>query len=116
MIRLSLLYPQTAESHFSMDYYINKHIPLVIAKLKHMGLRRIHIEEGVGNAIPSMPAPFAAIGYLTFTSVDDLQRGLSKHGPEIMEDIHNFTNVQPLIQISRILPKVQRSPTQGHLF
>lgn len=115
MVRLSILYPQTAESHFSMEYYINKHIPLVIAKLKHMGLKRIHIEEGVGDAVPNMPAPFAAIGYMTFTSVDELQRGFTRHGSEIMGDIPNFTNVQPLIQISRILPKIHRSSSPGQL-
>jgi uncharacterized protein (TIGR02118 family) len=116
MVRLSLLYPQTAESHFSMEYYINSHIPMVISKLKHMGLKRIHIEEGVGDEIPGMPAPFAAIGYLTFNSVDELQQGFDKHGSEIMGDIPNFTNVKPLIQVSRIMPKISRPSPQGQLF
>ena len=106
MIRVSLLYPKTKESHFSMDYYINKHIPLLQKKLKDMGLMRIHIDEGVGSAVPGLPAPFAAIGYMTFNTVDELREGFAAHGSEIMGDIPNFTNVQPLIQISRILSKI----------
>jgi uncharacterized protein (TIGR02118 family) len=106
MIRVSLLYPQTKESHFSMDYFLTKHIPLLIKLMQHTGLSRIHIDEGVGCGVPGLPAPFAAIGYLTFNTMADLRRGFETHRSEIMGDVANFTNVQPLIQVSRILSKV----------
>lgn len=71
-----------------------------------MSLIRIHIDEGVGSAVPGMPAPFAAIGYMTFNTVEELRKGFAAHESEIRGDIPNFTNVQPLIQISRILSKI----------
>jgi uncharacterized protein (TIGR02118 family) len=102
MIRVAILYPKTESSTFDMAYYLNKHIPLVLARLSSMGLRRIEVDGGLGGAAPGQPAPFAAIGYMTFDTLEDLQGGLATHGAELMGDIPNFTNVQPLIQVSQI--------------
>ena len=33
MIKVSVLYPNTEGSRFDMDYYVNKHMPMVQSKL-----------------------------------------------------------------------------------
>jgi uncharacterized protein (TIGR02118 family) len=103
MIRVTALYPKTAESHFDMEYYLTKHVPMVKARLQEVGLREIQIDEGLGSAAPDQPPPFAVIGFMIFDKVEDLQHGLALHGAEIMGDIPNFTNVQPQIQVGNIV-------------
>jgi uncharacterized protein (TIGR02118 family) len=102
MIRVAILYPKTESSTFDMGYYLSKHVPLVLARPSNMGLRRIDVDAGLGGVAPGQPAPFAAIGYMTYDTLEELQGGLAVHGAEVMGDIPNFTNVQPLIQVSQI--------------
>jgi uncharacterized protein (TIGR02118 family) len=104
MIRLTALYPKTSDSHFDMDYYLSKHVPMTTAKLQSLGIPvEAQVDETLGSVPPSEPAPYAAIGYLLFEKMEDLQKGLAAHGAEIMADIPNFTNVQPQIQIGNIV-------------
>jgi hypothetical protein len=35
--------------------------------------------------------------------MEDLQKGLAAHAAEILADVPNFTNVQPQIQIGRVV-------------
>ncbi len=102
MIRLSVLYPKTSNGTFNMDYYLNKHVPMVVSRLTPMGLVKGEIEEGMSSFPPDLPAPYAVVGSLVFERIEDLQRGFAEHGAEIMGDLPNFTNIQPVIQVSRI--------------
>ena len=56
----------------------------------------------MGGGQPGSTAPFVAIGYLTFDSVESFQSAFTPHAAEIMGDIPNYTNAQPIIQISEI--------------
>jgi uncharacterized protein (TIGR02118 family) len=102
MIRLAVLCPKSSESTFDMDYYLNKHVPMVVSRLAPMGLVKGEIDEGVAGLTPDQPALYMVIGCLMFQSIDDLQNGFATHGAEIMGDVPNFTNVQPIVQINRI--------------
>jgi uncharacterized protein (TIGR02118 family) len=102
MIRAAVLYPKTNEGRFDLDYYLNKHIPMVKERLTPFGLIRTEVDEGVGGLAPDQPAAYVVMASLVFESVEDLQKGLAAHGAEIMGDIANYTNLQPQIQINRI--------------
>jgi len=104
MIRVTTLFPKTSDSHFDMDYYLTKHVPMTTSRLQSLGFSvEAQVDEGLGTVTPGEPAPYAAIGYLLFEKIEDLQNGLAAHGAEIMADIPNFTNVQPQIQIGNIV-------------
>ena len=104
MIRVTVLFPKTSDSHFDMEYYLSKHVPMTKAKFQGLGLTvEAEVDEGLGSITPGEPAPYAAIGYLLFENLEDLQKGLATHGAEILADIPNFTNVQPQIQIGSIV-------------
>ena len=104
MIRVTVLFPKTSDSHFDMDYYLTNHVPMTKAILQSAGFNvEAQVDEGLGSVVPGEPAPYAAIGYLLFEKMEDLQNGLATHGAEIMADIPNFTNVQPQIQIGNIV-------------
>jgi uncharacterized protein (TIGR02118 family) len=104
MIRLTALWPKTSDSHFDMDYYLSKHVPMTKARLEGLGFPvEAGVDEGLAGFPPGEPAPYAAIGYLLFENMEDLQKGLATHGAEMIADIPNFTNVQPQIQIGSVV-------------
>ena len=104
MIRVTVLFPKTSDSHFDMDYYLSKHVPMTTTKLQSLGIPvEAEVDEGLGTIPPGGTVPYAAVGYLLFEKMEDLQNGLATHGAEIMADIPNFTNVQPLIQVGNIV-------------
>lgn len=101
MIALTALYPKTADSRFDMDYYLNTHTSLVRERLTPVGLIGIDLEAGLAGGAPDSPPAYAMIGRLNFANLDELQTALTVHGPELIGDIPNFTDVQPTTQISR---------------
>ena len=53
MIKVSLLYAAEEGKKFDMDYYANKHMPLVHERLDFVGLIRSEIESGISSADPT---------------------------------------------------------------
>jgi uncharacterized protein (TIGR02118 family) len=103
MIRISVLYPNETGKKFDHDYYVKKHMALVRERLGSFGLVRTEVDKGMGGGAPGAPAPFVAVGHVYFNRLEDFQKGMGQHGPEIMGDIPNYTNIQPQIQINEII-------------
>lgn len=101
MIKVSVLYPNTEGKTFDMDYYLNKHMPMVQQKLGE-ALKDVAVEEGLGGAEPGSPATYVAMGHLYFDSVEAFQAAFGPHVKEIMGDIPNYTEIQPVIQVSDV--------------
>ena len=102
MIRLTVLYPKTADSHFDLAYYLDKHIPLVKERLTPLGLVHVDMQEGLTTDANALP-PYAMITGLAFNSTDELGKAMDTHGAELLGDIPNFTDVQPATQVCRVL-------------
>ena len=105
MATLSVSYPRFSGATFDEDYYQTKHLPLVLERWADAGL--IGGEALLGRAsADGSESPFLAIGIIHFESSAALQAALAgEHVSEIIGDIENFTNVQPLLQINeRITP------------
>lgn len=104
MIRLTALWPRTNDSHFDMEYYLTKHVPLTKALLESAGLTVVlEVDQGLGSMTPGEPPAYAAIGTMLFETMEDLQNGLTAHAAEILADVPNFTDVQPVIQIGSVV-------------
>ena len=101
MIRVSVFYPNQDGGTFDMDYYVNKHMPMVAERCGDL-LRSVAVDGGLAGGAPGQPATYAAIGSLVFDSVEDFQNSFGPHTAEIMGDIPNYTNTTPIIQISEI--------------
>jgi uncharacterized protein (TIGR02118 family) len=82
---------------FNYDYYVNKHMALVHKLLDPFGLVKSEVNKGVGDS------PYMAIGHLVFNSMEDMQKGLQAHDPELAADLVNFSDVKPQFQISEII-------------
>jgi uncharacterized protein (TIGR02118 family) len=101
MIKVSVLYPNAPGARFDMNYYVQKHMPMVREKCGPQ-CRSIAAEGGVGGGAPGSQAPYIAAGHLTFDSVSAFQQAFGPHAGEIMADIPNYTNTQPVVQISEV--------------
>jgi uncharacterized protein (TIGR02118 family) len=101
MIKVSVLYPNGTGAKFDMAYYLNSHMPMVRQKCG-AALKGMAVEEGLGGAQPGAPAAYLAMGHLSFDSVEAFQAVFAAHAPSIMADIPNYTNTQPVIQISQV--------------
>ena len=101
MIKVSVFYPGGAGSTFDMDYYLNRHMPMVRARLGS-ACKKTAVEEGLGGGTPGSPPAFSAMGHLYFDSVEAFQSAFAPHAAEIMGDIKNYSNVQPTIQVSEV--------------
>lgn len=104
MATLSVVYPRSAGATFDYDYYRDKHMPLVGSRWGNAGL--VGGEALLGKAAPDgSEAPYFAIGIIHFDTAENLRALDGEHAPEIIGDIRNFTDVQPMIQINeRFLP------------
>jgi uncharacterized protein (TIGR02118 family) len=102
MIKVSILYPKTADSTFDMDYYRNTHMALVRDRLGN-ACKQTAIESGIAGGAPGEEPTYMVMGHLYFDSVDQFQTTFGPHTDELLGDIPNFTNVQPRVQISEVI-------------
>ncbi len=101
MIKVTVMYPGGGSTRFDADYYFGKHLPMVKSKVGP-ALKKLDSELGMAGGAPGTLPTYVAMCHLYFESVDAFQGNFGPHAPEIMADIPNYTNVQPLIQISEV--------------
>jgi uncharacterized protein (TIGR02118 family) len=101
MIRLSVFYPAGEGRTFDMDYYLKTHIPLFRNRMGS-AIKDIRVEQGVTGPMPGSPAPFMAMVHASFDSAEAFQSAFLPHAAEIQGDVPNYTNIQPVIQISEV--------------
>jgi uncharacterized protein (TIGR02118 family) len=101
MIKVTVLYPNAPEVRFDMTYYVTHHLPMVRDRCGPDCLS-ISAESGLAGGEAGAPAPYIAVGHLTFDSVAAFQKAFGPNAPEILADIPNYTNASPIIQISEI--------------
>jgi uncharacterized protein (TIGR02118 family) len=101
MIKVSVFYPAQAGATFDMDYYVNRHMAICRDTLG-AALKGVQVDRGLGGAEPGSPAPYLAIGHLLFDSVEAFGAAFAPAAAAIQGDIPNYTNVQPVVQVSEI--------------
>jgi uncharacterized protein (TIGR02118 family) len=104
MIKVSVYYPAGNGDAFDMEYYRTKHMPMV-QRLCGPACKSIAAEKGLSGGAPGSKPVYAAVGELTFDSVEAFQTSFGPHTAEIMGDIPNYTKIEPVIQISEITLK-----------
>ena len=101
MIKISLMYPHSENGRFDIDYYVNKHAPWA-RKLMGAALKGFGIEHGVSGREPGSDPIYVAFANLYFDSVDDFKSSYGPNASEIQSDIPNYTDIQPIMQISQV--------------
>jgi uncharacterized protein (TIGR02118 family) len=96
-----VLYKNSPSVTFNWNYYLDTHIPLV-RKLLGGALKDVLVQQGIAGGAPGSLPEYAVIVVLRFDSMDAFQKVFPPHGPTIMADVANFTNVEPTIQFSDV--------------
>lgn len=101
-IKVSVMYPDGPGKTFDMEYYTTKHGPMV-KSLMGDAVLAIEIDQGIAGGTPGASATYQAIGNMYFESLESFQNAMAPHGEQIMGDIPNYTNIEPIIQISEVV-------------
>ena len=101
-IKVTIFYQGGEGKKFDMDYYASKHMPMV-ASLLGDSLKSYEIDKGISGRTPADAVPYVAIGYLYFDKLSAYQNSFRPHAEKIRGDIPNYTNIQPIIQISEVI-------------
>lgn len=101
MTKVSVLYPNGDGHTFDMEYYTQKHLPMVGGLLGDT-LKGTALEKGLGDPEGS-PAAYLVMSHLYYDSVEAFEASFGPNAEKIMADIPNYTNTQPVIQISEVM-------------
>lgn len=101
MIKVSIFYPNGEGNTFDMDYYADKHMPMA-AGLFGDDLKAMVIDKGLAGGAPDTAAPYIAVGYFYFADMAACQSSMGTHSEALKADVPNYTNIQPVLQISEV--------------
>jgi len=103
MIRVSVMYPATPGSTFDWDYYLGPHVQLARKLLTSSGLVRIEIDRGVAGLPPGAPAPYHAVGHLSFRTSAEMQSALVPTAADFIADERKHSSAPSVVQISEVI-------------
>jgi uncharacterized protein (TIGR02118 family) len=101
LFKVAILYPNGDGKTFDMDYYEKKHMPMV-AGLLGRNLIFYEINKGISGRTPTDKVPFVAVGYFYVQNVADYSKAIAQNREAIVGDFKNYTNIQPVVNISEI--------------
>tara|TARA_R110000868_G_scaffold43439_6_gene146080 strand:+ start:438 stop:872 length:435 start_codon:yes stop_codon:yes gene_type:complete len=101
MFKVAILYPNGENATFDMDYYENKHMPMVAGYIGE-NLKFYEIDKGIAGRTPNEKVPFVAVGYFYVYNISEYNKAIVQNIDVIVSDFKNYTNIQPVIQINEI--------------
>ena len=101
LFKVAVLYPNGDGKTFDMDYYENKHMPMVAGFLGK-NLKFYEIDKGIAGRTPDDKVPYLAVGYFYVKDVSEYNKAIAQNRDAVITDIKNYTNIQPVIQISEV--------------
>ena len=102
MIKVSVMYPYKAGARFDHDYYRDKHMPLLKARLGD-AVKSYTIDKGLAGGAPGSDPAYVGMCHVFCESVQAWQAAMGPHAKEIMGDIKNYTDIAPVMQISEVV-------------
>ncbi|EJN02074.1 EthD family reductase [Phyllobacterium sp. YR531] len=107
MFKISVIYPNEVESRFDHEYYRDTHMPLV-QRLAGDACKFYTIDHGVAGKDPDSKPPFVAMCHFYCESIDAFWSALTPHLEEIDADMPKYTNIVPLVQVSKVVGEIKQ--------
>lgn len=110
MIRVSVLYPLIQGQRFDLEYYCNRHLPMVKRRLG-AACRNLALERGLAglsvlldeeDELPEIYGTPVTITHLYFDSEEAFRAAMAPHANEILTDQANYTDIVPTIRIEEV--------------
>ena len=102
MIKVSVMYPHQPGARFDHDYYRDTHMPLAKSRLGAACLY-YSVDKGLAGGAPGTTPTYVAMCHFFCDSVASFQAAFGPHAAEILADIANYTDLQPVMQISEVV-------------
>ncbi len=102
MIKVSVMYPYTEGARFDHDYYRDKHMPLLKARMGD-ACKSYTIDKGLAGGAPGTPPTYVGMCHVFCDSAETFQTAFGPHAKEILGDIKNYTDLAPVMQISEVV-------------
>lgn len=106
MIKVTVMYPYTAGARFDHDYYREQHMPMM-KRLLGAACLYYTVDKGIAGGAPGSDPVYVARCDFVCTSFEAFKAARAPHAQEIQADIANYTDIQPVLQISEVV--VERS-------
>ncbi|ARN20189.1 EthD family reductase [Piscinibacter gummiphilus] len=106
MIKVTVMYPYTEGARFDHDYYRDRHMPMVKARLGS-ACAYYTVDKGLAGGAPGAPPAFVAMCAFVCESAEGYAAAVQAHGAEIRGDIAHYTDIVPVVQVSEVV--VERS-------
>lgn len=101
LFKVAILYPNGEGKTFDMDYYERTHMPMVAGFLGK-NLKFYEIDKGIAGRTPNDKVPYLAVGYFYVKDIAEYNKAIGQHRDSVISDFKNYTNIQPVIQISEV--------------
>ncbi|WP_418122891.1 EthD family reductase [Variovorax sp. 375MFSha3.1] len=102
MIKFSVMYPHTPGARFDHDYYRDKHMPMIKARMGDACLSYA-IDKGLSGGAPGSAPTYVAMCHVFAESVESFLKAFGPHQKEVRDDVKNYTDIVPLTQISEVV-------------
>jgi uncharacterized protein (TIGR02118 family) len=102
MIKVSVMYPYAPGARFDHDYYRDRHMPMLKARLGD-ACKSYTIDKGVAGAAPGTPPVYIGMCHVFAESAAISQAAFGPHAKEKLGDIANYTDLKPVMQISEVV-------------
>ena len=109
MIKVSVMYPNKDGARFDHEYYKNKHMPLVKARMGD-ACKYYTVDKGLAGGAPGAPATYVGMCHIFADSVEAFQKGFGPHAKEILANIPDYTDRVPVrSNLTFLLPESGRT-------
>ena len=95
---VTMIYPNKEGATFDFDYYLYCHIPWARKLSQDRGTE---IRKGISS--PTGKVPYVCLCRFWINSEEQYRAAMENHGKELMADLANFTNIEPIVQIDEVL-------------
>ena len=102
MIKVSVMYPYAPGARFDHDYYRDRHMPMLKARMGDACLSYT-VDKGISGGAPGSPPAYIGMCHIFAESVQAFQAAFGPHAKEILADIANYTDLKPTMQISEVV-------------
>ncbi|MGH8261116.1 MAG: EthD family reductase [Steroidobacteraceae bacterium] len=97
---ITVLYPNSQDVRFDFDYYAKNHATLIL-RLYGKAIAKYELRRGLSGPDGGKPKYVATVNFWIGDqkAFDEAQ---NKHTQTLIDDVPNFTNVQPDIQFDEV--------------
>ncbi|KAH6679905.1 ethyl tert-butyl ether degradation EthD [Plectosphaerella plurivora] len=102
-VSITVVFPNEADAEYDIDYYITKHMPLIQSRWGKYGVKSWSVTK-FGNGVDGSAPLYAFGSTVNWDNHEQIKTAFA--GPEvgeIMGDVPNFSNKQPVFLVGEVL-------------